>query len=340
VADRLRIVFLGTAQFAVPTLRALAQSRHQMAAVVTRPDRPAGRGRRPRPSPVKLAAQEFDLAVLQPERVSEDAGLDLLRELSPDVLFVAAFGEILTEEALSVPRVGAANLHASLLPKHRGAAPIQRAILAGDEETGVTVQWMALALDAGDILLQHPLPIGPEEDYGSLHERLAELGAQASLEAVDLLSRGAAPRRPQLPRPALAGRDGGPPLAGLATTDGVSYAPPVRREELVIDWQQAAEHIARAVRAFSPSPGARTTRRGKLLKVLAARHQPASAAETAAEDTGMPGVIVELTKEGFGVKAGKGRVLALTVQPEARAVMSAADYVKGYRLSVGERLGC
>ncbi len=317
MADRLRLVFLGTAQFAVPTLRALARSRHQMAAVVTRPDRPAGRGRRPRPSPVKLAAQEFGLAVLQPERISEEAGLGLLRELSPDVLFVAAFGEILTEEALSVPRVGAVNLHASLLPKHRGAAPIQRAILAGDEETGVTVQWMALALDAGDILLQHPLRIGPEEDYGSLHDRLAELGAQASLEAVDLLGGGTAPR---LPQPA----------------DGVSHAPPVRREELVIDWRQEAEHVARVVRAFSPSPGARTTRKGKLLKVLAARHQPASAAE----DTGMPGGIVELTKEGFWVKAGKGQVLALTVQPEARAVMSAADYTKGYRLSVGERLGC
>ena len=319
--SRLRIAFLGTAQFAVPTLRALAQSRHQIVAVVTRPDRPAGRGRRPRPSPVKLAAQEFGLAVLQPERTGEDPGLGPLRELSPDMLFVAAFGEILTEEALSVPRMGAVNLHASLLPKHRGAAPIQRAILGGDEETGVTVQWMALALDAGDILLQHSLPIGPEEGYGSLHDRLADLGAQASLEAVDLLGRGAAPR---LPQPA----------------DGISYAPPVRREELTIDWRQEAEHIARAVRAFSPSPGARTTRKGRLLKLLLARHQAASATESAGEDTGTPGAIVELTKEGFWVKAGKGQVLALTVQPEARGVMSAADYVKGYRLSVGERLGC
>jgi methionyl-tRNA formyltransferase len=321
VPSRLRIAFLGTAQFAVPTLRAVAQSRHQIVAVVTRPDRPAGRGRRPRPSPVKLAAQGLGLAVLQPERTGEDPGLGLLRDLSPDMLFVAAFGEILSEEALSVPPMGAANLHASLLPKHRGAAPIQRAILAGDEETGVTVQWMALALDAGDILLQHALPIGPGEGYGSLHDRLAELGAQASAEAVDLVSRGAAPR---LPQPA----------------EGVSYALPVRREELTIDWRQEAEHVARVVRAFSPSPGARTTRKGRLLKVLLARHQAARATESAGEDAGTPGAIVELTKEGFWVKAGKGQVLALTVQPEARGVMSAADYVKGYRLSVGERLGC
>jgi len=330
-SPRLQIVLLGTAPFAVPTLRALAQSvrveaagtaalSYEIAAVITRPDRPAGRGRKPRASAVKLAAQEIGLPVLQPERVSEEPGYGLLRELSPDVLLVVAFGELLSEKALSLPRIAAVNLHASLLPKYRGAAPIERAILAGEQETGVTAQWMALTLDAGDIILQRSLSIGAEEDFGSLHDRLAQLAAEVALETVELLREGAAPRRPQ-------------------QVDGISYAPPIRRHELVLDWQEEASSILRLIRTFAPHPGARTTRAGRLLKILSARQDTGDGPEGDREGTGTPGRIVEVTKEGFWVKAGKGRVLALRVQPEARAAMSAGDYVKGYRLAVGEQLG-
>ena len=315
MGEGLRIVLAATAEFALPTLKALAAGPDEIAAVFTRPDRPAGRGRRLRASPVKAAAQHLGLTVLQPERVSEGEGLEELRELAPDLMFVVAFGEILSAEALAVPRIGAVNLHASLLPRYRGAAPIQRALMAGEEETGVTVQWMAEELDAGDTIVAHAVTIGAEEDFGSLHDRLADLGRQAAVEAVELLRRGEAPRLPQIEQEA-------------------TYAPPIRREELVMDWGRSAVELERMVRAFSPRPGARTTRGGKLLKVLAAR-----ADKKAGGGGGIPGLIVEAIPDGFAVDGGSGRLLVLRVQPAGRTPMSAADYVKGHRLASGERLG-
>jgi methionyl-tRNA formyltransferase len=311
----LRIAFLGTAEFAVPTLHLLARGPHQVAAVFTRPDRPAGRGRRLRASPVKLVAEKLDLPLFQPERVSSGEGLEALRKASPDLLFVAAFGEILTAEALSVPRLGAVNLHASLLPRYRGAAPIQRALIARERETGVTVQWMVTELDAGDIVLQRREAIGEEEDFGGLHDRLAVVGAEAAAEALALVAAGSAPRIPQ--------------ADGEAT-----YAPPIRREELVMDWGRPAAVLAGLVRALSPRPGARTTRRGQLLKVLAAADEKKPGA-----GGGTPGGVMELTSEGFWVSAGDGWLLVVRVQPAGRNVMTAADYLKGYRLQLGEVLG-
>jgi methionyl-tRNA formyltransferase len=311
----LRIAFLGTAEFAVPALRLLAQGPNEIAAVFTRPDRPAGRGRRLRPSPVKLAAQELELPLLQPEGVSAGEGLEALRETSPDLIVVAAFGEIVTEEVLSVPRLGAMNLHASLLPRHRGAAPIQRALMAGETETGVTVQWMAVELDAGDIILQRRAAIGPEEDFGALHDRLAALGAEAAVESVDLVRAGTAPRTPQ-------------------RHEEATQAPSIRREELVMDWERPAAALVNLIRALSPRPGARTSRAGELLKVLAARE-----GRKALAGAGLPGVVMEVTSEGFWVAAGDGRLQVERVQPAGRKIMAAGDYVKGYRLQHGERLG-
>ncbi len=316
----LRIVFVGTAEFAVPSLRALVSSPHEVVGVITRPDRPAGRGRRLRPCPVKVAAEEMGLPLHQPELVSSEEGLELLRGLAPEVLLLIAFGELLSEEVLATPSVAALNLHPSLVPKYRGASPIQRAILAGETETGVTMQWMAPEMDAGDVLLQWPVAIGPEEDCGSLYDRLAELGARMTLEALKMVASGCAPRTPQ-------------------PEEGVTYAPPIRREELVIDWGKEAEHILRMIRAFSPRPGARTRRAGKWLKILKARGEEPSPRPDRHTKAGTPGRIVEVSKEGFWVETGKERVLALKVQPEARPAMSAADYVRGYRLSVGEQLG-
>lgn len=315
MAGPLRIVFLGTADFAVPSLQRLAAGPDCVVAVCTRPDRPAGRGQRPRPSPVKQAAEALGLRVWQPERVSSPAGIEELGSFEPDVLFVAAFGEILSEGVLAVPRVAAVNLHASLLPRHRGAAPIQRAILAGEVRTGVTVQWMSARLDAGDIIAQRATTIGAEEDFGSLHDRLAALGAELAAEAMSLLRAGSAPRLRQ-------------------REEEATYAPPIRREELMLDWQRPAAVLARTVRAFSPRPGARTFRQGRLLKVLAAR-----AVDSASRRGGIPGCVSEVTDEGFCVEAAEGRLLILRVQPEGRTVMSAADYTRGHRVQVGEVLG-
>jgi methionyl-tRNA formyltransferase len=315
VGAALRVVFLATAEFAVPTLRALSQGPDGIEAVVTRPDRPAGRGRRLRPPPAKTAAERLGLAVHQPAHVSGPDGLQLLEGLAPDVLFVVAFGGILSPKALAVPRLAAVNVHASLLPRHRGAAPIQRALLAGDTETGVTIQWMAAEMDAGDIILQRRLAVGGEDDFGALHDRLAHLGAEAALAVLDLLRAGKAPRCPQ-------------------QAAGVTYAPPIRREELVLDWRRSAAEIVRAVRAFSPRPGARTTHQGKLLKLLAARDEPGGA-----RDRGVPGEVTELTGEGFLVGAGEGRVAVLRVQPEGGRAMLAAEYARGHGLALGHRLG-
>ncbi|MCJ7751391.1 MAG: methionyl-tRNA formyltransferase, partial [Armatimonadetes bacterium] len=245
----LRIAFMGTANFAVPLLRALVAGPDQIAGVFAPPDMPAGRGRRPSAPAVKVAAQELGLALYQPPRVSKREGLDELRRLAPDLVVVAAFGEILTEEALSVAKLGAVNLHASLLPRYRGAAPIQRALMAGERVTGVTLQWMAVEMDAGDIVLQQQVEIGEEEDFVSVHDRLAALGAAVGVEGVALMRRGAAPHLPQ--------------DASLAT-----YAPPIGREELVIDWGKPARELAFLIRALSPFPGARTTRQGEILKIL------------------------------------------------------------------------
>lgn len=311
----LRIAFLGTAEFAVPALRLLAQGPNEIAAVFTRPDRPAGRGRRPRASPVKLAAQELGLPLFQPEGVSAGEGLEALRGTSPDLIFVAAFGEIVTEEVLSVPRLGAMNLHGSLLPRYRGAAPIQRALMAGETGTGVTVQWMVVQLDAGDIILQRGAAIDPEDDFGALQDRLAALGAELAVESVDLVRAGRAPRVPQFHEEA-------------------TYAPSIRREELVMDWERPAAALVNLIRALSPRPGARTSRAGELLKVLAARE-----GRKAVAGGGLPGVVMEVTSEGFWVAAGDGRLRVERVQPAGRKVMAAGDYARGYRLQRGERLG-
>ena len=356
----LRIVFLGTSEFALPVLEALALAPDGVAAVITRPDRPAGRGgahspnnaprttsrvggmrggRELRPPPVKVASQRLGLAVHQPERVSRPEGIELLQSAGggrPDLLVVAAFGEVLHENVLGIPRLGAINVHASLLPRYRGAAPIQRAILAGETVTGVTVQWMSKELDAGDIILQRALDVGEGEDFGSLHARLARLGAEAAVEAVSLIRRGEAPRIPQ-------------------KAEDATYAPPVRREELHLDWTQPASQLVRTVRAFSPRPGARTSRHAAgVLRVLAAREAPpvaqvhdlppaGSAGPSAGRRTpvqrGVPGEVAELTGEGFAVWAGEGRVLVLRVHPAGRREMTASEYAQGYRLTRGEHLG-
>jgi len=311
----LRIAFMGTAPFAVPSLRALVGGPDEVVGVFAPPDRPAGRGRQPRASAVKLAAVDLGLPVHQPDRVSRGEGLQQLRDLRPDLLVVAAFGEILSEEALAVPRLGAINLHASLLPRYRGAAPIQRAIMSGERVTGVTVQWMAPEMDAGDVILQRETEIGEDEDFGALHDRLADLAAAAAAEAANLIPWGEAPRVPQ-------------------DHSHATFAPPITPQDLIIDWARPAEELARLVRALSPLPGARTTRDGGMLKVLSAR-----ASKNASPGGGIAGQVMEFSNDGFVLMTGDGCLLVLRVQPAGRKAMSAADYLKGYRLQRGNRLG-
>jgi methionyl-tRNA formyltransferase len=229
-------------------------------------------------------------------------------------MFVAAFGEILSEDVLAVPRLGALNLHASLLPHYRGAAPIQRALMAGDTETGVTVQWMDAELDAGDILLQRALSVLPGETFGSLHDRLADEGARLAVESVSLIRRGKAPRTPQ-------------------NDQAATYAPPIRKAELYLDWTAPSASLAHRVRALSPQPGARTSHRGRLLKVLQVEQD-----NNVCRGAGTPGEVGELTNRGFWVRTGEGRLLLLRLQPAGSRAMSAPDYARGYHVQLGERL--
>ena len=236
----MKLVYLGSGDIGLPTLRALLASRHELLAVVTQPDRPVGRHQILTAGPIKALALAADIPVLQPERIRRPEAVEAMRALGADVFVVFAYGQILPKSVLDAPRVACLNLHASLLPRHRGAAPIQAAILAGDAESGLTVMYMDEGLDTGDALLERRFPLAPDETGGSLHDRLAELAPGALAEALDALAAGTAPRRPQDP--------------ALAT-----HAPKLGRQSGRIDWTRDAVSLARLVRAMNPWPGAFTT---------------------------------------------------------------------------------
>src|SRR5689334_11836317 len=242
----LRIAFAGTPHFALPALRALLASQHRVVGVLTQPDRPAGRGRELRASPVKLLAQEAQLPIGQPATLKTPEGRAILHEWSPDLLVVVAYGLILPQAVLDRPRLGCLNIHGSLLPRWRGAAPIQRAILAGDAETGVCIMQMEAGLDTGPVLIERRHPIGMHDTAGDLHDALAELGAAALLEAVEALVAGTVVMRPQ-------------------PAEGVTYAAKLEKSEAAIDWTRDAAQIDRQVRAFNPWPVAETAYAGETL---------------------------------------------------------------------------
>jgi methionyl-tRNA formyltransferase len=307
----LRVAFLGNDAWSVPSLRALAASRHPVVAVVTAVPKPAGRGNQPRPTPVAEEARRLGLPLLETETVKTGSGFTWLAASVPDVLVVVAYGEILPPNVLHLPRVAPVNLHFSLLPELRGASPVQTALLAGLARTGVTTILMDERLDAGPIILQREVPILPEDDAGSLGARLAEVGAEVLVETVDLLAAGPVAPRPQDP--------------SLAT-----YAPKFGPEDRVLDFSHPAHLLVNLVRALSPEPGATTTFRGQPLKVLRAEVVPAE---------GEPGVIVRVDKDGFVVATAEGGFAPLVLAPSGRRVMGVADFVHGYRPAVGERLG-
>jgi methionyl-tRNA formyltransferase len=311
----LRVAFAGTPEFAVPALRAIAGSSHTLVGVLTQPDRPKGRGRVLTPSPVKQAALELGVPVAQPETLRTEAGRAALEEWRPDVLVVVAYGQILPPEVLKLPRLGCVNIHASLLPRWRGAAPIQRAILAGDRETGVTIMQMDEGLDTGPILLQRSLPIEATSTAATLHDRLAALGAEALLEALEGLERGDLVPRPQ-------------------PAEGVTYAAKLEKSEALIDWSRTADEIERQVRAFDPWPVAETRFEGEQLRIHAAH---AVRGEEVAPDVA-PGTIVAVKPDAILVRCGQGLLAVTRVQRPGRRPVAAHEFALGRRLE-GLRLG-
>lgn len=311
----MRVVFLGSPPFATPVFASLlASARHTVAALVTKPDKPRGRGMQVAPSPLVELARAHSVPVLQPERARGPEFLAALRALAPDVLLVASYGEILRQDVLDVAPRGAFNVHASLLPRHRGASPIQAAILAGDAETGVSVQRMVLALDEGDVVHEERTPIGPRENAGDLLNRLADLGAVAALRALDAVEDGTAKLRPQDPAHA-------------------TYAKRIRKEEGTIDWSLDADAIDRHVRARTPWPGARTTSPGGLeLTVLDVQPLPDRAHSAA------PGTLLE-ARDALVVACGRGALDIRALKPAGKGRMEALAWSRGARLEVGARFG-
>lgn len=307
------ILFMGTPSFAVPALEGLVQGGWPVIAVVTQPDRPQGRGQTLAPPPVKVAAEGLGLPVLQPEKVRHPDFLETFRKLSPDLVVVAAFGQILPGEIIHGPKQGCINIHPSLLPKYRGAAPINRAMMAGEETTGVTIMQMDEGVDSGAILLQEETPIGPEESFGELHDRLALMGADLLRMALAMLLSGTLLPRPQ--------------DHSLATA-----APRIGREEGRIRWERDCRQIVSLVRGLSPVPCAYTLLAGKQLRIFAA------AAETAPV-TEAPGTVVGEEDGTLRVAAGNGYVLLKEVQAEGKKRMTVRDFLRGSRISPGQILG-
>ncbi len=304
---------MGTPAFACPSLETLLARPDPVVGVVCQPDRPRGRGLAVVPPEVKRLAQARGVPVLQPERARDPAFLAALRDLAPDLIVVAAYGKILPRAILELPPHGCINVHASLLPRHRGAAPVQWAILAGDTVTGVTIMAMTEEMDAGDVLLARETPILPDDTAGTLGARLARLGAEALADAIDGLHAGTL--RPT-PQPAV----------------GVTFAPRIEREQGRLDWRRPAEELDRVVRAFAPAPSAFTLLDGRLLKVHRARPLPEAAAAP-------PGTVVAATPAGIDVATGAGRLRLLEVQLEGRRRLDAAAFLAGHPLAAGTCLG-
>ncbi len=311
----MRILFWGTPEFATPPLRALTDEGHEVVAVVTQPDRPNGRSRSTLvPSPVKALAVSEGIPVLQPERPRGEEFLGSLRALEPDLSVVVAYGHLLPKAVIDLPRLGTLNIHASLLPRWRGAAPIQAAMLAGDEETGVSIMRMVLELDAGPVLFEERTAIAPNETAGDLTERLAAMGAEALIETLALMELGEIREKPQ--------------DAALAT-----YAPKIDRAMARLDFTKPAIEVARAIRAFDPKPGAWSTMRGNEVRLFGVRVLP--------DRRGDAGAVIEVGEMGMIVTCapGTGAVAIEQVHPAGKRRLAALDWAQGRGVAVGDMWG-
>lgn len=306
----MRLIFMGTPAFAVPSLRRLLEVGHEVALVITQPDRPAGRGQRLTKPPVKRVAEEADLPVIQPVQVRDQEVVNRLRTTRPDAIVVVAFGQILSRAIIEIPPYGCINVHASLLPKYRGAAPIAWTLIRGETVAGVTIMEMVEAMDAGPILLQREIPITGEDDAGTLTPRLAALGAEALIEALTAVERGQIRKVPQ---------------EDAQATSAPKLTPELGR----LDWTRGATALWNLIRGLSPQPGAYTFFRNRLVRVLRARPEPWGGRE-------IPGVILGVRQgEGILVATGEGRLLLTTLQPEGKRIMTAGEFARGYRAEPG-----
>lgn len=317
----MKALFMGTPDFAAACMTALIADGENIAAVVTQPDKPVGRGMRLTPSPVKVAALERGIPVYQPETLKDGAFADTLSEIAPDVIYVAAYGKILPEYVLSYPKYGCINAHASILPKYRGAAPIQRAIMDGESETGVTAMMMERGLDTGDMILCERVAITDEDDFETVHDKLCVAGGAALCRVAQILRSGEA-------------------LPHTKQDDALStYAEKITSDDTKINFSENAERLARRIRALSPVPLCRTTTKdGRGLKIVRAH---------VCKDAAVPpetpvGQVIALDSDGDGaivVKAGDGAVAITSLRPEGKGTMSAADFIRGRRIEIGDVLG-
>ena len=311
----MRLLFMGTSPFAVPTLQRLnASPGHEVLAVVTQPDRPSGRGGKMSTSPVKEAAQAAGLMLLQPEKVRAKDFAQTVREMAPEIIVVAAFGQIIPQRVLDIPPLGCINIHGSLLPRWRGAAPMQYALMAGDAETGVTTMMMDAGLDTGDILLQAAMPLAEVENLAALESRLAGIGADLLMDTLDALARGDCPRVPQ--------------DAALVT-----LSPSLPPDVGLLDWARPAADLHNLVRGVTPRPGAYTTWQGRRLKVWRTE-----VVVDAGAALGAPGTVENVGVGGITIQTSRGALRLLEVQPASKGRMTADAWARGARVIAGQRL--
>ena len=304
----MNVVFMGTPEFAVPTLEALVKE-HNVSAVVTQPDKPKGRGKKMMFSAVKEKALEYGLTVYQPEKVKDSDFVQVLKELAPDIMVVVAFGQILSEEILNIPKYGCINVHGSLLPEYRGAAPIQWSIIHGREYGGVTTMYMAKGLDSGDMILKAQEKIRDDDTYGSLYDRLSVIGADLLIKTLELIESGEAPRTPQNEAEATA-------------------APMITREMEHIDWNKRAVDIVNLIKGLNPQPVAHTLLKGEKLKIWFAEKEGKGY-------TGTPGEIVDVRKKDFVVMTADGAVAVKEVQAQGGKKMTTDAYMRGHAIDKG-----
>ena len=319
----MRLVFMGTPDFSVPALRALVSAGHDVVGVFTQPDRRAGRGKNLKPSPVKVAAEELGLPIFQPEKIKTSEGIQQLRALAPDSIIVVAYGQILSGDILQLPSKGCINVHASLLPAYRGAAPIHWAVMSGELRTGVTTMLMDEGLDTGDMLLKEEVLISNEATTGEIHDRLAALGGKLLIDTLDELERGS--------------------LIPIPQTGESNYAPLLKREHEGIDWSRRAVDLHNQIRGLNPWPGAFATFRGENLKIwrstpILLTDHPAEMEVFLQEDSAESGQIIQVLGEGLLVQTGEGVLRILEVQPAGKRPMSARDFFNGRHGQVGEKL--
>ena len=310
----MKIVYMGTPDFAVPPLRSLLNTEYEVAAVVTQPDKPKGRGKALMPTPVKEEALKHGIPVYQPEKVREPGFVEKLRELNPDLIIVAAFGQIIPESVLNMPKFGCINIHASLLPKYRGAAPIQYAVIDGEKESGVTIMKMGKGLDTGDMIARTEVPLAKDETGGSLFEKLSSAGARLLVETLPDIFAGTAVYEKQ------------------PEESPTPYAAMITKKMGLIDFSKSAEELERLVRGLNPWPSAYTFLNGKNLKIWKAE------ADMTQAEKNIPGTVVRADEEGICVACGTGRLILKEVQLEGKKRMDSASFLRGCKVEPGTRL--